>query len=147
MFYLGEHVSHILCDIGPREVSVVRKSAVSLIFGPQSKCSKSTWYAQASTDPKSCSIHHTRDVDDHRKRRKAWDRGLSVKGKCSSRVRMPVTEQRIAPISSTWNLSVADQDQSRLAVGADRGPFGPDFRCDRLVHVFEFRYHGRSRIR
>ncbi|ODM14315.1 hypothetical protein SI65_10239 [Aspergillus cristatus] len=64
---------------GSREVSIVRKSAVSLIFGPQSKCRKSTWYAQVSTDPKSCSIHHTRDVDDHRKRRKAWDRGLSVK--------------------------------------------------------------------
>lgn len=35
------NMSHILCDIGPREISIVRKSAVSLIFGPQSKCRKS----------------------------------------------------------------------------------------------------------
>ncbi|GCB28196.1 tryprostatin B 6-hydroxylase [Aspergillus awamori] len=64
---------------GPREVCIVRKSAIPLLFGPQSKCSKSTWYAHVSTNPKYCSIHHTRDHDDHRKRRKAWDRGFSIK--------------------------------------------------------------------
>ncbi|CAG8213831.1 unnamed protein product [Penicillium olsonii] len=64
---------------GPREICIVRKSAVPLIFGPQSKCRKSTYYAQASTEPKNCSVHHTRDIDDHRRRRKAWDRGLSIK--------------------------------------------------------------------
>lgn len=76
-----KHVSYILCDIGPRVVCIVRKSAVPLIFGPQSKCLKSTYYGQVSTDPKSCSIHHTRDVDDHRKRRKAWDQEFSMKSK------------------------------------------------------------------
>ncbi|KAF7596101.1 hypothetical protein BBP40_003363 [Aspergillus hancockii] len=32
---------------GPREICIVRKSAVSLIYGPQLKCLKSTWYNQA----------------------------------------------------------------------------------------------------
>ncbi|KAI9926158.1 hypothetical protein MW887_004621 [Aspergillus wentii] len=64
---------------GPREICIVRKSAVPLLFGPQSDCLKSTYYAQASPDPKKCSVHHTRDFDDHRRRRKAWDRGFSIK--------------------------------------------------------------------
>ncbi|PYH85341.1 cytochrome P450 [Aspergillus uvarum CBS 121591] len=64
---------------GPREICIVRKSALPVLFGPQSKCRKSTYYAQASTNPKKCSVHHTRDFEDHRKRRKAWDRGFSMK--------------------------------------------------------------------
>ncbi|OJJ67356.1 hypothetical protein ASPBRDRAFT_200075 [Aspergillus brasiliensis CBS 101740] len=64
---------------GPREVCIVRKSAIPLLFGPQSKCSKSTWYAHVSTNPKYCSVHHTRDHEDHRRRRKAWDRGFNIK--------------------------------------------------------------------
>lgn len=66
--------------IGPREICIVRKSAVPQIYGPQSQCLKTTWYAQVSPNPKKCSIHMTRDFDDHRKRRKAWDRGFSIKG-------------------------------------------------------------------
>ncbi|KAE8353448.1 monooxygenase [Aspergillus coremiiformis] len=64
---------------GPREVCIVRKSAVPLIYGPRSECLKSTWYGQVSTDYKKCSIHMTRNVDDHRKRRKAWDQGFSTR--------------------------------------------------------------------
>ncbi|KAE8154452.1 cytochrome P450 [Aspergillus avenaceus] len=64
---------------GPREICVVRASAIPLILGPQSKNLKSTWYAQTNTNHKKCSIHQTRDFDDHRRRRKAWDRGFSIK--------------------------------------------------------------------
>ncbi|OJK03510.1 hypothetical protein ASPACDRAFT_49664 [Aspergillus aculeatus ATCC 16872] len=64
---------------GPREICIVRRSALPVLFGPQSKCRKSTYYAQASTNPIECSVHHTRDFEDHRKRRKAWDRGFSIK--------------------------------------------------------------------
>ncbi|KAL1961494.1 hypothetical protein VTN77DRAFT_1673 [Rasamsonia byssochlamydoides] len=64
---------------GPRELCIVRKSAIPLIYGPQSECLKSSWYTQVSTDHRKCSIHMTRDFDDHRKRRKAWDRGFSIK--------------------------------------------------------------------
>ncbi|KAL2004524.1 hypothetical protein VTN00DRAFT_3409 [Thermoascus crustaceus] len=62
---------------GPREICIVRKSAIPLIYGPQSKCLKSSWYTQVSTDHTKCSIHMTRDFDDHRRRRKAWDRALA----------------------------------------------------------------------
>ncbi|KAL1640915.1 hypothetical protein SLS58_006531 [Diplodia intermedia] len=64
---------------GPRELAIVRRSAVNQIYGPQSECGKSTWYTQVSSDPSQCSIHMTRDWTDHKNRRKAWDRGFSVK--------------------------------------------------------------------
>jgi hypothetical protein len=66
---------------GPREISVLRKSAVQILYGPNSECSKSTLYGQTGNDPKKCSIHMTRDFDGHRLRRRAWDRGFSIKGK------------------------------------------------------------------
>ncbi|KAL4958584.1 cytochrome P450 [Aspergillus filifer] len=68
---------------GPREVCIVRKSAVPLLLSPQSKCGKSTFYAQAQTESKYCNVHHTRDFDDHRRRRRAWDRGFSIKALAS----------------------------------------------------------------
>ncbi|KAL4968677.1 cytochrome P450 [Aspergillus stella-maris] len=68
---------------GPREVCIVRKSAVPLLLSPQSKCGKSTFYAQAQTESKYCNVHHTRDFGDHRRRRKAWDRGFSIKALAS----------------------------------------------------------------
>ncbi|OAK99635.1 cytochrome P450 [Phaeosphaeriaceae sp. SRC1lsM3a] len=64
---------------GPREVSILRKEAILLLYGPNSECLKSTWYGQTGNDPKKCSIHMTRDINDHRLRRRAWDRGFSIK--------------------------------------------------------------------
>ncbi|KAI1135583.1 monooxygenase [Hypoxylon sp. FL0543] len=64
---------------GPREICIVRKSAVAVIYGPNSKCGKSTWYIHFQRDSKKSSLASTRDHDDHRKRRRAWDRGLSMK--------------------------------------------------------------------
>jgi len=64
---------------GPREISVLRKSAVPILYGPNSECLKSTWYGQTGNDPKKCSIHMTRDFNGHRLRRRAWDRGFSIK--------------------------------------------------------------------
>jgi hypothetical protein len=66
--------------VGPREISVLSKEAVPLLYGPNSECLKSTWYGQTGNDPKKCSIHMTRDFNDHRLRRRAWDRGFSIKG-------------------------------------------------------------------
>ncbi|KAI0854548.1 putative benzoate 4-monooxygenase cytochrome P450 [Xylaria cubensis] len=65
--------------IGPRELCVIRKSAVDALHGPDSKCQKSTWYSQVHTDPNKCSVHTIRDLNQHRLRRKAWDQGLSIK--------------------------------------------------------------------
>ncbi|KAL4812321.1 cytochrome P450 [Aspergillus spinulosporus] len=64
---------------GPREIRIVRKSAVPLFLSPQSNCGKSTFYAQAQTEAKYCNVHQTRDPEDHHRQRKAWDRGFSVK--------------------------------------------------------------------
>lgn len=66
--------------IGPREISILRASAVPLIYGPQTDCRKSTWYSQVSDDVAECSLNSSRDFEDHKRRRRAWDRGFSMKG-------------------------------------------------------------------
>ncbi|EFQ92355.1 hypothetical protein PTT_10567 [Pyrenophora teres f. teres 0-1] len=77
-----EKLHHLYGDFvrtGPREISILRKSAVPLIYGPHSECTKGTPYSQNGNNPKICSVHATRDHHDHRLRRRAWDRGFSVK--------------------------------------------------------------------
>ncbi|KAI1414401.1 monooxygenase [Hypoxylon sp. FL1857] len=64
---------------GPREICIVRKSAVAAIYGANTKCSKSTWYTQIHFESKKGSVVATRDPDDHRRRRRAWDKGVSTK--------------------------------------------------------------------
>ncbi|KAL4925251.1 cytochrome P450 [Aspergillus undulatus] len=64
---------------GPRELSIIRSSAVHVFAGPQSACTKSTWYSHVSEDITQISLNSTRDPDVHRRRRRAWDRGFSMK--------------------------------------------------------------------
>ncbi|KAF2142309.1 uncharacterized protein K452DRAFT_226565 [Aplosporella prunicola CBS 121167] len=65
--------------VGPREISINRASAIPLIYGPPSRCQKSPWYSQVSTDVTEVSINSTRDMEVHRRRRRAWDRSFSSK--------------------------------------------------------------------
>jgi hypothetical protein len=65
---------------GPRELSILRASAVTSLYGSQTLCRKSTWYSQVSEDVTKCSLNSSRDFEDHKRRRKAWDQGFSVKG-------------------------------------------------------------------
>ncbi|KAH8825614.1 cytochrome P450 [Flagelloscypha sp. PMI_526] len=64
----------------PNELSINHADAIPLIYGPQSKCTKGPWYTRVSKDPALLSLHTTQDVEDHRLRRKAWDRGLGASG-------------------------------------------------------------------
>lgn len=76
---------HLLTNrTGPREISVNRPSAIHAIYGPPSLLLKSPWYDQVSHDSDKCSLNGTRDAEDHRRRRRAWDRGLGVKGEMLS---------------------------------------------------------------
>ncbi|KIW88830.1 uncharacterized protein Z519_10314 [Cladophialophora bantiana CBS 173.52] len=65
--------------IGPREISINRASAIELVYGPPSKLPKSPWYSQVSDDINKTSINSTRDMHIQRQRRRAWDRGFSIK--------------------------------------------------------------------
>jgi hypothetical protein len=65
---------------GPRELSILRASAITSLYGPQTLCRKSTWYSQVSEDVAKCSLNSSRDFEDHKRRRRAWDQGFSVKG-------------------------------------------------------------------
>ncbi|KAJ5654227.1 hypothetical protein N7490_001230 [Penicillium lividum] len=64
---------------GPRHMSINRASAVLAVHGPQSKCSKSSWYSIISGNPDLSSTLQIRDHDVHRKRRKVWEKGLGIK--------------------------------------------------------------------
>lgn len=63
---------------GPRELSIARLSTVA----PLAACRKTTFYAQADWKQERLGMIETRDLEDHRKRRKPWEMGLSLKGKC-----------------------------------------------------------------
>ncbi|KAF2866056.1 cytochrome P450 [Massariosphaeria phaeospora] len=64
---------------GPREISILHKDAIAALYGPNSKCRKSTFYGQSGNDPNKVSINMLRDQKSYRQRRRAWDRGLSNK--------------------------------------------------------------------
>ncbi|KAI3289225.1 hypothetical protein DTO002I6_6967 [Penicillium roqueforti] len=64
---------------GPREISINRPSAVVAVNGSHSPCTKAPWYSHVSDDSSKISLNSTRDPNIHRRRRKAWDRGFSMK--------------------------------------------------------------------
>ncbi|KAI5861150.1 cytochrome P450 [Durotheca rogersii] len=64
---------------GPRELSVIRESAINLLYSSSSVCKKATWYDQNSGDPDAVSVQSVRDKEKHRLRRRAWDRGLGFR--------------------------------------------------------------------
>jgi hypothetical protein len=68
-----------LTQVGPRQISVLDKSAVPIIYGPGTECKKSIWYSQGSYDPDKTHLGAIRDPVKHRRRRRAWDRGMSIK--------------------------------------------------------------------
>lgn len=63
---------------GPRELSIATADAIPLIYGPMSKCRKGVWYSGAY-HIEGASLHTTRSHQDHRERRKAWDRAFNAK--------------------------------------------------------------------
>lgn len=75
-----ETTSELTLSIGPREISVNRASAVRIIHGPQSKCSKGPWYSQLSDNPNKINLLALRSHEIHRGRRRAWDKGLGTRG-------------------------------------------------------------------
>jgi hypothetical protein len=69
------------CDIirtGPRELSIASADAIPLIHGPMTKCRKGPWY-ESTKHMEGYSLHTTPSKNDHKERRKAWDRALGAK--------------------------------------------------------------------
>ncbi|KAF1944269.1 cytochrome P450 [Clathrospora elynae] len=65
--------------MGPREISILDPAAIPLIYGPESTCRKGTLYSINSLDSDKVSIIGIREPSKYRPRRRAWDRGLSIK--------------------------------------------------------------------
>ncbi|KAH3910676.1 hypothetical protein HBH56_144800 [Parastagonospora nodorum] len=63
---------------GPREVTVYCTDAIPLIHGPMSRCRKGPWYS-GSSHIGGTSTQTTRNKDEHKRRRKAWDHAFNAK--------------------------------------------------------------------
>ncbi|KXJ89515.1 putative cytochrome P450 [Microdochium bolleyi] len=116
---------------GPRELCIVRSSAVPLILGPKSDCHKSTWYGQVDVTSQACSIHMTRDYALHRLRRRGWDRGFSVKALNSYIPRiLDKTDKFLAQITKPDGGAVDATSWTMLLTFDIMGKvgFGKDFR-------------------
>ncbi|KAH8810086.1 cytochrome P450 [Flagelloscypha sp. PMI_526] len=61
--------------IGPRELSICRASAIPALYGPQTRCRKSPYYGVTATNP---GLNYIRDPLEHKRQRRAWDRGLNA---------------------------------------------------------------------
>ncbi|KAE8316235.1 cytochrome P450 [Aspergillus transmontanensis] len=55
------------------------RTALPLIYGPQTGCRRSTWYGHVDVDHTKICMALSRDFNDHRRRRRAWDRAFSIK--------------------------------------------------------------------
>ncbi|XXH00900.1 short-chain alcohol dehydrogenase [Hypoxylon texense] len=115
---------------GPRELCIVRASAVQAIYGPTSKCRKSTWYTQSNTDHDRASIHMVRDPEKHRQRRKAWDRGFSVKALRTYEPRIKAlvdqlinqfSKQKGAVNATAWSMYLTFDVMGEVGLGQDFG--------------------------
>jgi cytochrome P450 len=113
---------------GPREISVLRKSAVPLIYGPNSEMRKSTWYGQTGNDLKKTSIHMTRDHESHKQRRRAWDRGFSMKALATYEPRIKAKadaftrqlRQSTEPFdASAWSMFYSFDVMGEVGLGKD----------------------------
>jgi hypothetical protein len=63
--------------IGSNEITAFAPEGPMALVGPNSKCIKAVWYNGGNPV---VSMHTTRDRAAHDKRRRAWDKGVSVKG-------------------------------------------------------------------
>ncbi|KAF3044325.1 hypothetical protein E8E12_007952 [Didymella heteroderae] len=113
---------------GPREISILRKSAVPLIYGPNSEMRKSTWYGQTGNDLKKTSIHMTRDHESHKQRRRAWDRGFSMKALATYEPRIKIKadafmrqlRQSTKPFdASAWSMFYSFDVMGEVGLGKD----------------------------
>ncbi|KAF1347461.1 putative benzoate 4-monooxygenase cytochrome P450 [Lizonia empirigonia] len=113
---------------GPREISVLRKSAVSAIYGPNSEMRKSTWYGQTGNDLKKTSIHMTRDHESHKQRRRAWDRGFSMKALATYEPRIKIKADAFvrqlrqsskAFDASAWSMYYSFDVMGEVGLGKD----------------------------
>lgn len=75
---MHEHYKTDVIRTGPREVAVYCAEAIPLIHGPMTKCRKGPWY-DASEHLGGISTQFTRNKEEHKQRRKAWDHALSAK--------------------------------------------------------------------
>jgi hypothetical protein len=67
----------LIFHLGPTEISIFDPEAISVIYGPGTKCTKAPWYD--ATLPY-ISMHTLRDKSAHDRRRRIWDRGFGAKG-------------------------------------------------------------------
>lgn len=72
--------------VGPSEISIADPAAFNAVHSATSQCERGPWYNILNP---TISLQMVRDKKEHARRRKAWDRAFSSKGKYSARVQSP----------------------------------------------------------
>lgn len=85
--------------VGPQEISIADPKAFSAIHSATSQCERGPWYNILNP---TISLQMLRDRKEHARRRKAWDRAFSTKGKsCCS----PVARHSYTKRLGSWGFS------------------------------------------
>ncbi|KAI8653830.1 hypothetical protein LRP88_00428 [Fusarium phalaenopsidis] len=105
--------------VGPREISITRESAISIIYEPPNQCVRSTWYSQVSDDVRKISLHTTRDLTAHKLRKKAWVRGLGFRA-------LAIYEEKIAPKVDILMARIAEKQGTPMDMTLYAAFFGFD---------------------
>ncbi|KAI1805972.1 cytochrome P450 [Daldinia bambusicola] len=116
--------------VGPRNLCIVRQSAVPTIYGANSNCHKSTWYTFTDPDHNYVSLNTCRDPMEHKRRRKPWDKAFSVKSLQTYEPRIrTLVNQLVHQISEREVINVADwSNYLGFDIMGEVG-FGENFDC------------------
>ncbi|KAF3056243.1 Tryprostatin B 6-hydroxylase [Daldinia childiae] len=114
---------------GPRELCIVRDSAIPIIYGPNTNCHKPVCYMGTSPDSKKVSFHGSQDPNDHKRRHRAWDKGFSIKAlqTYEPRIKALVTKlvhqisQRKIVDATTWSMYLTFDVMGEVGFGKDFG--------------------------
>lgn len=114
---------------GPRELTIFRGEAIA----PLAACRKSTLYQIEDWDNDRLGLIETRDIEDHRRRRRPWDTALSTKslakydeamqrtvGHCLDGLASPETEEKAIDITR-WVSLFAWDVMGNVGFGKDFG--------------------------
>ncbi|KAF4541323.1 Cytochrome P450 [Lasiodiplodia theobromae] len=108
---------------GPREISILRPSAIPLIYGGKSPCQKGPWYDQTKFGDDGNSLFNIINIKKHNHRRRIYDRGFSTKALNSY-------EPRVQDKVSTLLERLGSFEQKPVNVTAWMGYFSFDVMGD-----------------
>ncbi|KAH7090787.1 cytochrome P450 67 [Paraphoma chrysanthemicola] len=117
--------------VGPREISILDPAAIPVLYGPGTECRKATFYTISGSHDDITNLNGIRDPAKYRPRRRAWDRGMSMKALSSYQPRIKaqadelIQQLRIRqsqPVDvSKWSMFFSFDTMGEVGFGRDFG--------------------------